>query len=583
MPFLGWMPKEFWGGLSSIEPGLNALSQGIASRFSPMGRATRGWLDNPYNFFNAMTGQFSGGAPGRIRRGFVPYYDPNNPFNWILVPPGGNVPSGFVPYEGGGLPWTAEQQYEYKQREPEKKQAGGVVKEPIEGGLGELRNLMQLERNLTGKDRKLVAAEPGEFVLSKPAVELIGGRNLELLNEAAKSIPKMQGGGWPKTQTREYMEEQHRTKEASQPPKGLETAKGLKAERDELSRIYGKLVDSGMPASTPIEQWGGWRGMLSPDEWELVRRYAQRQIASQLSGRAGTPTEVGGGFEQITPPEEYPPLVFGALTSQQLMEGMAGGEIAPPQGQAPGAGKAPAPTPTAKLPIGITGPYAGPNIPWEQLGEMSPDQAMAALQMFASSQMPWYDPFAGLTRPYEKTPQSTELFGKLQQQYGEQQQAVKRSLDINTFMAQHRADIDLKDAQTRRLLQDAALLEGKLKALGQGGAVLSPEDRDKAVKWTKDITEHMYNVVKDSNKIEVWREYWRRYLTWQFLLDPTAYMRPIEDILAGAMRMKGTSKVAITEQDVNDAWMAARAIEGSGITPAGGGTFMDLWGQGEQQ
>ena len=216
-----FMPQQFWGGFTGIEPGLTGLAEGVGNWFNPGYKESRErvrWINTPISegglggWQNAFNNErqkewMSQFVRAFLNNNYIPTTTPGNPY----IPPypenstdigqlfgGNNIPAQpVIPL----LPDTSfinqflNPMYMFPPIPPAmpqihlpKYKEGGAIK--VNTPIKVLQDLMGLEKNEVP-----VVAHKGEAILNKEATNILGNKNIDTLNKIGQLMPKAESGG----------------------------------------------------------------------------------------------------------------------------------------------------------------------------------------------------------------------------------------------------------------------------------------------------------------------------------------------------------------------------------------------------
>lgn len=423
MPY--FLPKELWGGLTGITPGLQALATGMGNWWNPEAFSGREQIYDWNRWWDGVMGQWLPTAPGAMKRMYPQmYYDPENPYTYSRAPMKGHKPVEgtaanmwpnaedprkkkileFVSQLKLALPTMSEEQ---------KKSYSGII---------QFLELLASEKGYAaggkvGQDTIPALLSPGEYVLNPNAVKSFGKENLDTLNfQVAPSSNR-------------------RTSRMGFAPGGevplVDYTKLSNQQKDELARkaIIAKYGNIDQINDFIVQGWHRREGVQDPvrafDEWKtnLDKYTAERQARTQadpvnaldpnglehpvspiislnsaMLGQNGVKgfnvppdfdfrqpsgaakpmkNDVEISSEQVTPPEIFDGMVT-PPSAQQAPIPLAEPTLPPP-------------APPATLPprapfIGLRDFGQGPNIDWGAMSKMAPEEAMTLLSKYAATQ-----------------------------------------------------------------------------------------------------------------------------------------------------------------------------------------------------
>jgi len=238
-----YLPQQFWGGFTGIQPGLTNLATGIADRFSPNAREARAIMDDPYYWWDPNTQSYKEGAPTSVTEKYgEPVTNPQNPNEYyfpghtptpgwagaqpqqaqqinlaeailpLMLQAQGNYgmfgpqlmntprgfPTTFGPTMGAGAGGGGNAMQYFSQR-----RGGGPVEGRMNPQLDAILRMIGIERSM---GEVPIRAHEGEYVMNKDAVKAMGPNTLDRINRQARTgnlpkkaamgfAPKMQEGG----------------------------------------------------------------------------------------------------------------------------------------------------------------------------------------------------------------------------------------------------------------------------------------------------------------------------------------------------------------------------------------------------
>lgn len=220
---IAFMPREMWGGLTGIQPGLSALAQGVGARYSPRGRTILGQMyGDTERWIDPQTGDWAWGTPRQVRERAGQLYTGFDPesgaFQWTTdallsqpgyqPPPGPTIPSSNLPANnpvaaamlGPMMEQMFQQQMAQQNLTPQlptptmgplRYEQGGPVNDTRPSIAG-LLNLMNIDRR---RGEVPAVLHEGEFVMNRDATQAIGPQTLQQLNQLGQQMPRYQSGG----------------------------------------------------------------------------------------------------------------------------------------------------------------------------------------------------------------------------------------------------------------------------------------------------------------------------------------------------------------------------------------------------
>lgn len=490
---ISYMPQAYWGGLTGLPQAMQPMLDSLVRQLSLEGRAERQIAQDPYTWYNPNTGELGAGA-GRLRRLYADklFVDPMNFNNFAIAGTGQPIQNGMLPrygqeflnYRGNQALDNHVAQNEAWQNyfmeammnanQTPRMESGGEVKNPTKSQLESFLELIGIER-----EGVPIVAHPGEFVLNKEATNAIGKEQLERLNNNARNIPRMETGGPvghvpgipPQARQQQPLDERITQfwMQGVQNPNDL--ARALNVPKREIDAALQRMgVAPNVPTHTMergTNNAGRGTGSSTAPSGSRGR--------SPAEGRGDSSKNLGpsnGGLERT------PAVGRGDPNPGQGFRGAGATRSLPPVNNMPTPwwpqqGPAPQPAPTPQnsqvrpspiTPTPFPGPQPAPaqprlpaveqpgmppihgrahnqmpNIPWEQLSQMDPGQAMAVLQQYANTQS--MGPVSGLHAALNSSgPQQMQFMNQLMSQYGQLtgaqvQQAQTQGQQVNNQFA----------------------------------------------------------------------------------------------------------------------------------------------------
>ena len=102
-----FLPKELWGGISSLSGSLGQFAGALGERASPAGRMDNATRKQPHLWWDPLQGDWIKGTPRSVKKMNVGY-DPNNTGNYTFAT--GALPAGYEPMTNyGQAPWGQQE------------------------------------------------------------------------------------------------------------------------------------------------------------------------------------------------------------------------------------------------------------------------------------------------------------------------------------------------------------------------------------------------------------------------------------------------------------------------------------------
>ena len=586
MPPVQFLPKELWGGLSSLQPGFQGLFGGLGR-----GLGMRGTPAVQMQQQQAAAGERAGerdiaklgkeralGFPdfGLLYEAQLEKEAPETNF-WRTILPEIilRLSTAF-----GGKPEAFKFLEEYQARprtqgSPSKPPAGAGYQEggkvTKKRGVDDVLSLIGME-----KGEVPIVAHEGEVVLRREAVDALGGsERVDVLNQMFAQAPKAQAGGIarpPSGGERKWQEY-----------KALYQLRWPGTPEDQVKKEF----QQGLPVPSPPEEQLG--AIEAGGKAEAPSTEAMKSLTAALGGGGAAPEQRAAVL--ATHPAN---LIAMALTGRPMM-GTVDAKEPPAAPAVPEETKPVTPPITGPPPVGEapTGPRAGDYKSPRPTGPPAMDSQSIMQMLFqaAMAQAPMMPPVDPRQAPGQMPP-GLQLFDQLQGQYGASQEAAIRQSAVAQAKAQDEefwavvtADPGkMKDAEYQNLLARTAQAWSAARVQEASLSDAAPEQAEKtrittAKSW-QDHAKLILDVLKEfGDRPQIWHAYELSMLRYTLFTDP-ALLTADDDTLMNMIPGR-RGKSSLTTEDIQAAREAiGRVIGGAsgGMAPADIQELLRSWG-----